>query len=475
MTKNDHFDFIIVGSGFAATFFLQRILEKSKADVRVLVLEKGNRHSYDWKLKSRRNSNISSESTFINKTPQKPWIQNIAFGGGACWVGNTPRPHASDFSLKSSYGISEDWPFGYDYLEPYLTQTEYIMGIAGAESTLFQRSRPYPATAHTLNAFDHLLKNKYPDHYLPMPSARSSEIKTGRPTCCANSVCSTCPITSKFQVDLHMRQWYEDPRVTLRTQSDVQRLDITGGTVTGVYYKSLDGEDHLVTCDFAAVAAHAIATPFILLKSGLQDKALGHYLNEQFSVDVRVNLQGIDNYDGSQAVTGLGLMFHDGEFRTERPGCYLESWNTPWLRAEKGKWRQRAFFKLVFEDIPKYDNYVSLSAMGQRKPEVSFADTSDYVKKGMDVAPELVETLLEGLPVEDFEIEEKGQGLSSEAHIQGTCRMGDDPETSVVDKHLIHHKVRNLAVLGSGSFPTCPAANPTLILSALSLMAADHI
>ena len=53
--------------------------------------------------------------------------------------------------------------------------------------------------------------------------------------------------------------------------------------------------------------------------------------------------------------------------------------------------------------------------------------------------------------------------------------MGSDPATSVVDKHLLHHRVRNLAVLGSGTFPTCPAANPTLILSALALLAAEHI
>jgi choline dehydrogenase-like flavoprotein len=53
--------------------------------------------------------------------------------------------------------------------------------------------------------------------------------------------------------------------------------------------------------------------------------------------------------------------------------------------------------------------------------------------------------------------------------------MGDDPETSVVDRHLIHHQVRNLLVLGGSAFPTSSPANPTLTLSALSLWAADHL
>jgi choline dehydrogenase-like flavoprotein len=37
----------------------------------------------------------------------------------------------------------------------------------------------------------------------------------------------------------------------------------------------------------------------------------------------------------------------------------------------------------------------------------------------------------------------------------------------------VHHRWRNLFVLGGGSFPTISPANPTLTLSALSLRAAD--
>jgi choline dehydrogenase-like flavoprotein len=53
--------------------------------------------------------------------------------------------------------------------------------------------------------------------------------------------------------------------------------------------------------------------------------------------------------------------------------------------------------------------------------------------------------------------------------------MGNDPSDSVVDRTLRHHKVRNLLVLGSGAFPTCPAANPTLTLSSLSTWAAARL
>jgi choline dehydrogenase-like flavoprotein len=50
--------------------------------------------------------------------------------------------------------------------------------------------------------------------------------------------------------------------------------------------------------------------------------------------------------------------------------------------------------------------------------------------------------------------------------------MSLSADDGVVDKSLVHHKYRNVLVLGSGSFPTITPANPTLTLSALSLMAA---
>lgn len=469
----ESFDTVIVGTGFAATFFLNEHLKHAPLDSRILVLEKGKDYPYSWKLQKRANTDYNFEQSFVNKTPSKTWIQNIAFGGGSCWTGNTPRPHESDFELFSRYGISEDWPITYRELEPYLTEAEYLMGISGGEDGPFSRSKPYPQKAHRLNAFDRLIAEKFPGQHLPMPTARSSQNSYGRPSCCGNGVCSTCPITSKFQIDLHMRTVYEDPRVTLRLESDVQSLDIQNNIVKGVNYKT-GQELNFVSCDLAVVAAHGIASPFILLKSGLTDPALGRYLNEQFSISVKVDLDGVDNYDGSQAVTGLGVMYHDGDFRKDRPGCYIESWNIPWLRAERNRWRQRALLKFVFEDIPDEQNYVGISKEYPDKPETYHPDHSDYMKAGIAALPELVENLFQGLPVEDFGILEE-ENLGGDAHIQGTTRMGNNPDTSVVDKYLVHHKVRNLLALGSGAFTSCPAANPTLILSSLAIWAAAHL
>jgi choline dehydrogenase-like flavoprotein len=437
------------------------------------VLEKGRKHTYGWKMERMVNSDFDFESAIINRTPSKTWVQNIAFGGGSCWTGTTPRPHPTDFEIKTRYGVGEDWPLSYAEFEPYLTEVEYIMGVAGANVGPFPRSRPYPNPAHTLNGFDEALAKKYPGEHIPMPSARSSSHLTGRPVCCANGICSNCPIAAKFQVDLHMTEVYEDPRVTLRLESGVDQLDIHAGWVRGVHYHHA-GRAHKVDCDLAVVGAHGIFSPYILLRSGFDDWALGHYLHEQFGVNVQLNLDGLDSLDGGQQVTGLGVMFHQSADRSKRATCYVESWNVPWLRAERGRWRQRALLKFNFEDLPSYDNYVGVAPEDETKPELHYPAMSEYTKAGVDSVPALVETLIEGLPVEDYVVM-PNEGLGSSAHILGTTRMGNDPDSSVVDRYLVHHRARNLLVLGSGAFPSCPAANPTLILSALSIWAARKL
>lgn len=467
------FDTIIIGTGFASSYFLYEYLKLAKSNEKILVIEKGEDLPYAWKLDTKLNSRISFDSQINNITPQKPWIQNIAFGGGSCWTGNTPRMHPSDFKMHSLHGVGEDWPFDYSTLEPYLVEVETHMGISGEASSHYPRSAPYPMQPHNLNAFDRLIKNKYGDLHIAMPSARANDFSYGRAKCCNNGVCSVCPVGAKFQVDLHMRSLFEDKRVTLKLDTSVEQITIQNNIARGVECRE-GGQLVHYKGNFVAIGAHAVMSPFILLNSGIEQYALGRYLSEQISVDVRVNLENVENFDGGQRVTGLGAMFVNEGDRDKVPSCLVENYNVPWLRAEFGKWRHTGLLKFVLEDIPEPDKRVTAGVNG--KPNIEYAQHSDYMIRGINNINTRVERLLDGLPVEDFKIEQKEHGnLGGSAHIQGTMRMGNDPETSVVDKNLINHKIRNLACLGSGAFPTCPAANPTLILSALSIKSARAI
>jgi choline dehydrogenase-like flavoprotein len=60
-------------------------------------------------------------------------------------------------------------------------------------------------------------------------------------------------------------------------------------------------------------------------------------------------------------------------------------------------------------------------------------------------------------------------------HLLGTCRMGDDPKSSVVDRHHRTHDVRNLFICDGSSFVTSGRGQPTMTIQALAFRAGEHI
>ena len=60
-------------------------------------------------------------------------------------------------------------------------------------------------------------------------------------------------------------------------------------------------------------------------------------------------------------------------------------------------------------------------------------------------------------------------------HACGTCRMGSDPATSVVDTHGRAHEVENLFLADASVFPASAATNPTLTIAANAFRVAEHM
>jgi choline dehydrogenase-like flavoprotein len=60
-------------------------------------------------------------------------------------------------------------------------------------------------------------------------------------------------------------------------------------------------------------------------------------------------------------------------------------------------------------------------------------------------------------------------------HLLGTCRMGNDPVTSVVNRDHRSHDVPNLFICDGSSFVTSGRGQPTMTIMALAFRAADKI
>ena len=471
----ERYDAIIVGTGFASSFFLHRMLSKFGAAAKVLVLEAGQRISHAWQLEHPRGLEKLAHGTFVNRTPQKPWIVQRAFGGGSnCWWACTPRLLPNDFRLQSTYGVARDWPLSYDELEENYCEAEELMHVAGpSDDTPFPRSRPYPLAPHRMSDPDKLLKKAFPDTFFSQPTARPSAIVPGkRPACCNNGVCDLCPIDSKFTIQNSMSEIYADPRVKLQPRSLVQRVDIENGIATGVEYIR-DGKEQRAKGELVVIGASAMFNPHILLRSGLDHPELGRNLHEQTSIKANVLLDGVDNFQGGTSITGHGYMMYDGPHRKERPAILLESWNVPRLRDERGKWRQLLKLMCIIEEYPQRENRIEVAREDPTRPAATHKQRGTETKRAVEALKRELPELMSKLPIDDVIIADDFK--ETDAHVLGTVVMGNDPNKSIVDRHLVHHQVRNLLVLGGSAFPTSSPANPTLTLSALSLWAADHL
>jgi choline dehydrogenase-like flavoprotein len=381
-----------------------------------------------------------------------------------------------DFRLRSLYGIGRDWPLSYDELENYYCEAEEIMAISGPDDGApYPRSRPYPQPPHRFSDPDKLLKRRFPDEFFNQATARPSKpVASGRPKCCASGVCGLCPINSKFTVLNELRYLYEnDPRVSLLVGARVLNLEIANNMVSGVRFEQ-DGTEHVVRADLVGLGANAIFNPHIMLRSGLTDASLGLGLAEQVSARVDINLQGVDNFQGSTSITGSGYMLYRGRDRKERAAALMESWNMPqYLRNERGQWRRRLILKFIYEDLPLSENRVMFDAANPDKPQVRYTGHSSYADRGLRGLDSELGPILGALPATSYRIEPMAD--PTESHILCTTPMGTDSAESVVDRNLMHHRIRNLLVLGGSVFPTTTPSNPTLTISALSLRAADHV
>ena len=65
--------------------------------------------------------------------------------------------------------------------------------------------------------------------------------------------------------------------------------------------------------------------------------------------------------------------------------------------------------------------------------------------------------------------------LAGVAHQVGTCRMGTDPDTSVLDVHCKAHDLDNFYVVDGSFFPSNSGVNPALTIMANALRVGDHL
>lgn len=474
------YDLVVVGSGFGSLFYLHRLLARRPA-TRVLLLEAGGLLTHAEQIalgaNERRRDGTAAETDDHIHRPEghKPWRFTVGLGGGTlCWWGQTPRLHPNDFSMASLFGTGADWPLTYADLEPFYCDAEDIIGVAGDSQNTgpFWRSRPYPLPAFLPSSADQAIRDRHPDAQIAIPAARQSTPSGERAQCCAFGDCQRCPNDAKFTAFNGLSALLAHPSLSILTQAEVKALDIEGGQLTGVVYRH-QGKLHSVRCSHSALGANAVFNPTILHRSGLTHPELGKGICEQVGAQVEARLSTHSGVNGGTSATGMYCADLDGPHRAERGASVIffdNRWKFQGLRPDFGKYLNTLLLVLNSEDLRQRANFVQIPEDWTLKPTVHHAHHSDYGHRGMTAALATLEELLAPIGLESLSASQPRQ---TESHLQCTTPMGHDPATSIVDAQLVHHQIRNLHVLGTSTFTTCPVANPSLTAAALSLRAAE--
>jgi len=490
-------DIAIVGSGVSGLLAAWAPLQ---AGQRVAMLERGALKTHAQQLADRKWAadvpGAQPNSETAPGTPAYPWEYVYGVGGTALhWSGTAPRFVASDFKMRSTYGVSVDWPLALDDLLPYYRRAEQALGITGApdEGPPSGGGPPLPGARtlppHPYSPMDRIVA-PYLQPFRPLPQARPSQSIQGRPACCGSATCDLCPVDARFSPLNGLQAVLGHPGLELHQQTIAARLRTApnGREIDSIEAIDPSGERLRVRARRYVLAANGFENPAILLRSGLERPDVGRYLSDHGHTNLLVTVRReVRPGYGSSLVTGLSEAFRDGRFRSRcsaaiigpfNPGAplsrlvvdgVLSSRNGKRVRAKaQADWRRTLPLDMLTEDLPQRRRRVTLApnrdSFGLPLNRISYSDPSRYELDGIERTVAGLRTRLAPLGVREIEVGPGPRG----GHLLGTCRMGSGEE-GVVDSQLRHLDFENLFVAGGSAFPSYGPVHPTLTLSALAL------
>jgi choline dehydrogenase-like flavoprotein len=159
-------------------------------------------------------------------------------------------------------------------------------------------------------------------------------------------------------------------------------------------------------------------------------------------------------------------------FRGEKPGetRFAPNWSLEEVA------RHAVDFWLSTEDLPRPGNRVTLARDGN--VVIDYTPTNDEAK---DRLYHRLKEMLADLGMHHGHLLPHHAYVKNEipvagvAHQAGTCRFGNDPDSSVLNTECRAHELDNLYVVDTSFFPSIGAVNPALTAMANALRVGDHL
>jgi choline dehydrogenase-like flavoprotein len=134
-------------------------------------------------------------------------------------------------------------------------------------------------------------------------------------------------------------------------------------------------------------------------------------------------------------------------------------------------YRPWTVFAAIVEDLPYQGNYVAAKADSEEDIVYTYRYPEELRRRAQMMCDAFKSILSPAFDVWHL----KPVGVLNGSHVCGTCRFGDDPRSSVLDRDNRAHDLDNLYVLDASFFPSSGGMNPSLTIVANSLRASDKI
>ncbi len=494
---DQNYDLIIVGTGAGGGTLAHKLAAAGK---KILILERGDFMSAAAQNRSdvdvfKRDQYHAPEQWYDSAgEPFSPQMNYAVGGNTKIYNGALLRLREQDFeAVKHQGGISPAWCLKYADFAPYYTEAEALYQVHGQSSSdptepSHSSEYPFPAIEHQAQVQDVVTaieKQGLHPASIPLSLNLQAEDPTGD--------------AEMYGINPALKY----PNVTLKTGAKVVCLHTnpSGRVVKGVEAE-IGGQCYLFLANIIVLACGAVNSAALLLNSrsdlhpqGLANSSdlVGRNLMKGlmtavvqlskkqnsgvFSRSIYVN----DFYWGDQDFAyPMGHIYNTGGLLTDpifteappmlsvlakfMPGFGIKQLATHSI----GWWAQTA-------DLPDLDNRVRLIG---NKIQIN------YTPNNTEAHDRLIYRWIEILKgveksIDGFQpgvLHPKGEApLAVMAHQCGTCRFGEDPQTSVLDPNCRAHDLDNLYVVDGSFFPSNASVSPALTIMANALRVGEHL
>lgn len=427
------------------------------------------------------------------------------------FTGEAHRLHPAAMKMKSRFGIAADWPIDYAELESYYCEAEELIGVAGPDSDGARwRSRKYPLPPHPLSYAAKTLGKGAKALGLGWQAnsrAALSQEWNGRPPCNYCGACNKgCPRADKGSADVtFIHAAVSTGRCTIRPLSPVIRIERgRDDRVAAILIGRSDGSIERIVCPNLVLACGAVETPRLLLASdglGNESGEVGrNFMDTLFTVvgalhpEPQHGRRGLPSdaiswdFNAPDAIAGVfgGCRFHNAAGESELGGLAafalraIPGWGAAHARAVRQLWGHALHVGAIGERLPNPDSRVDLDPGARDRFGMPIARIAS-VLGDIDIArlrfmAKKSHELLAAAGAERIYETYSSWDWFSASHVFGTCRMGDDPGNSVVDRFGRSHRWRNLWIADASVFPSSGGGEaPSLTIQALALRTAERI